>query len=119
MIPLEKKIKSVLAKINAEIGEASALSYEGFEKGVLKIRLSDTCSECKVLAFALQKGILQTIREEVPEVLSLVPLGHAFAEAYCDKCHMPIEKCICVCPYCGKVEGCDCAIGYDRATGGG
>ncbi|MFN3621336.1 MAG: NifU family protein [Nitrososphaerales archaeon] len=118
MDTLEERIKAVLARINREIGEDAALRYEGFEKGILKIRPSEACSDCKLLAFELQKGILNTIKEEVPEVLNIVPLGPAFAEAFCDKCHMPLEKCVCACPYCGKVEDCDCALGYGRATGG-
>jgi Fe-S cluster biogenesis protein NfuA len=118
MQTLEERIKAVLAKINREIGEDTALRYVGFEKGVLKIRPSEACSECKLLAFELQRGILNAIREEVPEVLSIVPLGPAFAEAYCERCHMPIDECVCACPYCGKIDDCECALGYGRATGG-
>jgi len=118
MQTLEEKIKAVLAKINREIGEEMALHYEGFERGVLKIRPSETCVECKLLAFELQKGILNAIREEVPEVLAIVPVGQAYAEAYCERCYRPIDECVCVCPYCGKTDECDCALGYGRATGG-
>jgi len=117
MQTLEERIKAALAKINKEIGEDMALRYEGFERGVLKIRPPEACSECRFLAL-LQKGILNAIKEEVPEVLSIVPVGQAYAEAYCERCHMPIDECVCVCPYCGKTDDCECALGYGRATGG-
>jgi len=118
MQTVEERIKAALAKINKEIGEDTALHYEGFENGVLKIRPPQACSECKLLAFELQKGILNVIKEEVPEVLSIVPVGRAYAEAYCERCHMPIDECICACPYCGKIDDCECVLGYGRATGG-
>ena len=36
----------------------------------------------------------------------------------CPNCHNPIDECGCVCPFCGEVGGCDCAIGPGVATGG-
>lgn len=35
----------------------------------------------------------------------------------CDNCGNPIESCMCVCPYCGKKDACECCL-YDAATGG-
>jgi Fe-S cluster biogenesis protein NfuA len=118
MQTVEERIKAVLAKINQEIGEDKALRFEGFEKGVLKIRPPESCSECKFLAFEFQKGILNAIKGEVPEVKTIVPVGSAYPIAYCERCHMPIDECVCVCPYCGKADECDCVLGYGRATGG-
>jgi len=37
--------------------------------------------------------------------------------AICVECANPIEKCVCVCPYCGERDKCECALG-DAATGG-
>ena len=35
----------------------------------------------------------------------------------CSECEKPIEQCICVCPYCGERDKCECAL-FDAATGG-
>jgi len=37
--------------------------------------------------------------------------------AICVECGMAIEKCVCVCPYCGERDKCECAL-FDAATGG-
>ena len=37
--------------------------------------------------------------------------------AICVDCANPIEKCVCVCPYCGERDKCECAL-FDAATGG-
>ncbi|QLH05521.1 hypothetical protein C5F49_02175 [Nitrosopumilus oxyclinae] len=37
--------------------------------------------------------------------------------AICVECGNSIEKCICVCPYCGERDKCECAL-FDAATGG-
>ena len=37
--------------------------------------------------------------------------------AVCVECRKSIEKCSCVCPYCGKRDECECAL-FDAATGG-
>ncbi|MDQ4057041.1 MAG: hypothetical protein M3156_06450 [Thermoproteota archaeon] len=36
----------------------------------------------------------------------------------CDNCGNPLEACMCVCPYCGELNGCECCL-FDAATGGG
>ncbi|MHB2035904.1 MAG: hypothetical protein ACYCPW_04065 [Nitrososphaerales archaeon] len=36
----------------------------------------------------------------------------------CPNCDNPMDNCACVCPYCGEISRCDCAIGYGVATGG-
>ena len=38
--------------------------------------------------------------------------------AVCIECGHLIEKCECVCPYCGERDKCECAL-FDSATGGG
>ncbi len=37
--------------------------------------------------------------------------------AICIDCGNSIEKCACVCPYCGERDKCECAL-FDSATGG-
>jgi hypothetical protein len=37
--------------------------------------------------------------------------------AICIECGNSIEKCVCVCPYCGERDKCECAL-FDSATGG-
>lgn len=37
--------------------------------------------------------------------------------AICVECGINIEKCACVCPYCGERDKCECAL-FDAATGG-
>jgi len=37
--------------------------------------------------------------------------------AICVECANAIEKCVCVCPYCGERDDCKCAL-FDAATGG-
>jgi hypothetical protein len=37
--------------------------------------------------------------------------------AICVECGNSIEKCACVCPYCGERDKCECAL-FDAATGG-
>ena len=39
-------------------------------------------------------------------------------EYACPNCDYEIDSCQCACPYCAENEICDCAIGYDKATGG-
>lgn len=36
----------------------------------------------------------------------------------CDYCGNPIETCMCVCPFCGERDACECCL-YDAVTGGG
>ena len=35
----------------------------------------------------------------------------------CDECKNFLEKCMCVCPYCGERDKCECVL-FDAATGG-
>ena len=35
----------------------------------------------------------------------------------CNACKKPLEKCTCVCPYCGERDKCECVL-FDAATGG-
>src|SRR4030067_409703 len=35
--------------------------------------------------------------------------------AICIECGNSIEKCVCVCPYCGERDKCECAL-FDSAT---
>ena len=37
--------------------------------------------------------------------------------AICIECGNSIDKCVCVCPYCGERDKCECAL-FDAATGG-
>ncbi len=37
--------------------------------------------------------------------------------AICVECGNSIEKCVCVCPYCGERDKCEYAL-FDAATGG-
>ena len=44
-------------------------------------------------------------------------LKHKDEFAICVQCRNPLEKCVCVCPFCGERDKCECAL-YDAATGG-
>lgn len=44
-------------------------------------------------------------------------LKHKDEFAICVQCRNPIEKCVCVCPFCGERDKCECAL-FDAATGG-
>jgi hypothetical protein len=35
----------------------------------------------------------------------------------CNKCHMVLPHCHCMCPYCGKRDECECVL-FDAVTGG-
>jgi hypothetical protein len=35
----------------------------------------------------------------------------------CDYCGNQLEACMCACPYCGKLDACECCL-FDAATGG-
>jgi len=35
----------------------------------------------------------------------------------CDHCGIILEACMCVCPYCGNRDKCECCI-FDATTGG-
>ncbi len=37
--------------------------------------------------------------------------------AVCVNCGNDLEKCTCVCPFCGERDKCECAL-FDAATGG-
>jgi hypothetical protein len=54
-----------------------------------------------------------------------IKLSHNFKQSdskddgtNCDYCGNPLEACMCVCPYCGELNGCECCL-YDAVTGGG
>ncbi|HEV2877905.1 MAG TPA: hypothetical protein VGW09_11575 [Nitrososphaeraceae archaeon] len=36
----------------------------------------------------------------------------------CELCGNPLEACMCVCPYCGERDACECCL-HDAVTGGG
>jgi hypothetical protein len=38
-------------------------------------------------------------------------------EIVCDLCGNNLEACMCVCPYCGKGDKCECCL-HDAVTGG-
>ncbi|MEO9320557.1 MAG: hypothetical protein ABI361_07795 [Nitrososphaera sp.] len=35
----------------------------------------------------------------------------------CELCGNPLDSCMCACPYCGKLDKCECCI-LDAVTGG-
>ena len=39
------------------------------------------------------------------------------SDILCDYCGNVLEACMCVCPYCGDRDKCECCI-LDAATGG-
>lgn len=43
--------------------------------------------------------------------------GESEEFAICVDCRHAIEECMCVCPYCGERDMCECAL-FDAATGG-
>jgi hypothetical protein len=44
-------------------------------------------------------------------------IGEEEEFAVCIECGNSIEKCICVCPYCGERDKCECVLS-DSSTGG-
>ena len=69
-----KDIESVLKDkvapaVAAHNGEIKFLSYE---KGVVKLLLSGSCSGCAMSKITLQRGVEQTLKHYVPEVQAIV-----------------------------------------------
>ena len=69
-----KDIESVLKdkvapSVAAHNGEIKFLSYE---KGVVKLLLSGSCSGCAMSKITLQRGVEQTLKHYVPEVQAIV-----------------------------------------------
>jgi hypothetical protein len=49
----------------------------------------------------------------------MVLLNEKVEEQYtdCSLCHCPLPHCHCMCPFCGKRDGCECVL-FDTVTGG-
>lgn len=71
----ENKIKRVLENLrpylNMEGGDVEFIKYDEKEK-ILYVRLTGACAMCAFQDDTLESGLLEAVRDEVPEVENIV-----------------------------------------------
>ena len=58
---------------------------------------------------------IMKLADETSFETGLDEMNNAYAD--CEACKNPLPHCHCKCPYCGELNGCECAL-FDAATGG-
>ena len=79
--------------------------------GIMDSIKLDKTANYEIRGIDYQDKLIQNV-EEIQKGEKTVQLF-----AICPECENPIEKCVCVCPYCGEHEICECAL-FEAATGG-
>lgn len=68
-----EKIKEIIEELrpflNSDGGDIEFIKYENH---VVYIKMHGACSNCQMLDFTLKDGIENTLREEIPEIESVV-----------------------------------------------
>lgn len=62
---LEEEVRPALAQDGGDV------TYEGFENGVVKLRMIGACGTCPSSVATLKNGIEALLREEIPEVVAV------------------------------------------------
>lgn len=71
-----EKIKIVIDKINPYImSDGGNLEFIKFENNIVFVKLSGACAECNMLDITLKNGIEQLIKNEIPEVESVININ--------------------------------------------
>lgn len=68
---MEDRIKKIIEKIKPSIqahgGDIEFVSYDHNRK-VVKVRLQGACVNCPMSQMTLRAGVLETIKEDLPEI---------------------------------------------------
>ena len=87
---IETVLKDKVApSVAAHNGEIKFLSYD---KGVVKLLLSGSCSGCAMSKITLQRGVEQTLKHYVPEVQAIVGEDDEKAEEQGYTPYLPKDK---------------------------
>lgn len=73
---IEEKIKEIIEELrpflNSDGGDIEFVKYENH---IVYIKMHGACSNCQMLDFTLKDGIENTLKEEIPEIESVVNIG--------------------------------------------
>ena len=69
---LEAQIRDVMEEIRPQfLMHGGNVDFVSFENGIVKVRLSGACDGCPSSTYSLKLLIENTLRKEVPQVLSV------------------------------------------------
>ena len=66
---IQKAIDKIKPMLQADGGDVELVDYAD---GVVKVRLRGACSGCPMSQMTLKNGIERTLKQEVPEITSVV-----------------------------------------------
>ena len=78
---------------------------------------TSTQQVCLALYISFHPNALPRLQQSIITLHVLRKQMASEEVAMCDNCGNQIESCMCVCPYCGKKDACECCL-YDAVTGG-
>ena len=68
-----KKITSIIEELRPFlINDGGNIEFLKYENNIVYIRMMGACSNCQMLDITLKEGIEAAIKEEVPEVISVI-----------------------------------------------
>lgn len=66
---MEKKIKELINKIRPMLQQDGGdVEFVGFEKGVVKVRLTGACTGCAMSQITLKNGIERVLMKQIPAI---------------------------------------------------
>lgn len=69
----EKKIIEIIDKLRPFlVNDGGNIEFVKYENNIVYIKMKGACSNCHMLNITLKDGIEAAIKEEVPEVISVV-----------------------------------------------
>ena len=70
---IENKIKDIIDSLRPYlVNEGGDIEFIKYEDNNVYIKLLGACSNCQMIDFTLKDGIESTIKEEIPEVNSVI-----------------------------------------------
>ncbi len=73
MIKLEEKIKELIDDLRIYLNmDGGDIEFIKYEKNILYVRLTGACADCLMQNETLNDSILNSIKEEVPEIKEII-----------------------------------------------
>jgi Fe-S cluster biogenesis protein NfuA len=70
---VEKKVQTALNQIRPQLqADGGDVELVAVEKGIVKVRLQGHCAGCPMSMMTLKQGIERFLKQQVPEVTSVV-----------------------------------------------
>lgn len=66
---IEKALEAIRPALRADGGDIQLVSVED---GIVKVRLTGACSGCQMAQMTMTQGVVQAIKEVVPEVNKVI-----------------------------------------------